>query len=429
MFRLAVALIAVLSSGLSAASDFGPVRISIVGGGDSLFPQKYFNDLESRVKVVAGSYRSFLLTRGLPAQEPGLTWKNQPVKSLNPGGGLDIGVMVTDNASAVFRFSINSVSEVVRDMQMICGPGKSAYMNYAANMHALNYMGGVLLESGHDGKEGLAWHLGAYGGLSSLLVKEYLVCEVNDTPQTFFRQTLNVTSSAPVFELEGGADYWIWTGFGLTFNAGIHRAYFTDYKYSVIEDFNFDGIKDHAVGDKADIAAIDLSGLWAKVGIKFLIGQPRRPREEYRETSQNKQVKHTGEKVNIAVATLEPQGVSAADAAVISDRLRSEMVKTGAFNVVEKQNMEKILSEHAFQQTGCTSQECAVKLGRILNVKKMVVGSFGQLMGKHFISVRVIDVETGSADFSEDASGANVDEIMAGTRRIAESMAVNLGNQ
>jgi hypothetical protein len=42
--------------------------------------------------------------------------------------------------------------------------------------------------------------------------------------------------------------------------------------------------------------------------------------------------------------------------------------------------MEKILAESSFQQTGCTSSECAVQIGKILNVKHMIVGSLSKLM-------------------------------------------------
>ena len=115
--------------------------------------------------------------------------------------------------------------------------------------------------------------------------------------------------------------------------------------------------------------------------------------------------------VNIGVAELSAQNVSAGDAAVIADMLRAELVKSGAFNVVEKSNMDKVLNEQAFQKTGCTSEECAVKLGKLLNLQKMIVGSFGKLIDRYIVSIRMVNVETGQIEFADSAKGQNVDEL------------------
>lgn len=128
-------------------------------------------------------------------------------------------------------------------------------------------------------------------------------------------------------------------------------------------------------------------------------------------------------RLNIAVSELAADAVSPSDASVIANLLRGELVKTGAFNVVEKKNMDRILAEQAFQQTGCTAQECAVKLGKLLNVQRMIVGSCGKLMDRYFINVRVVNVETGEAVFADEAKGSNVDDIETGIRDMAARMA------
>ena len=114
---------------------------------------------------------------------------------------------------------------------------------------------------------------------------------------------------------------------------------------------------------------------------------------------------------SIAVAEMDAQGVSSTDAAVISEMLRNRLVNTGGFTVIEKKNMQKVLSEQAFQQTGCTSAECAVKLGKLLNVHGMIVGTFGKLLGRYVISVRLVDVESGQAVLADEAKGDSVDQI------------------
>ncbi|MBA7619206.1 hypothetical protein ES703_26543 [subsurface metagenome] len=101
-------------------------------------------------------------------------------------------------------------------------------------------------------------------------------------------------------------------------------------------------------------------------------------------------------KESIAVVDLEGRGISALEAATLTDRMRSELVKTGAVTVVERGQMQQILSEQDFQMTGCTSDECAVEIGQMLGVTKMVAGSIGKIGATFTVDLRTIDVGTGA---------------------------------
>lgn len=101
------------------------------------------------------------------------------------------------------------------------------------------------------------------------------------------------------------------------------------------------------------------------------------------------------EKLNIAVLDMEGRGISALEAATLTDRLRSELVDLGVFSLVERGQMEMILEEQGFQQTGCTSVECAVEVGKLLGVQKMVAGSIGKIGALYTVDVRMFDVTTG----------------------------------
>ena len=101
------------------------------------------------------------------------------------------------------------------------------------------------------------------------------------------------------------------------------------------------------------------------------------------------------DKTTIAVSDLAGQGIDAAAAAMISDRLRGELFNTGTVTVVERSQMKEILKEQGFQQTGCTSDQCAVEVGQLLGVKYMVVGAIGLVGHTYSISGRLIDVSTG----------------------------------
>jgi hypothetical protein len=57
--------------------------------------------------------------------------------------------------------------------------------------------------------------------------------------------------------------------------------------------------------------------------------------------------------------------------------------------------MAVILKEQGFQKSGCTSTECAVEIGRLLNVQKIVAGRVGKIGPVYSVSIRLIDVESG----------------------------------
>jgi hypothetical protein len=100
--------------------------------------------------------------------------------------------------------------------------------------------------------------------------------------------------------------------------------------------------------------------------------------------------------MNIAVIDLDPTGISNNEAQFLSDRLRTELFETGKFQVVEREKMNTILKEQGFQQTGCTTVECAIEIGQLLNVTVMVAGSIGKIEEIYSLSIRMIDVQTGA---------------------------------
>jgi len=100
--------------------------------------------------------------------------------------------------------------------------------------------------------------------------------------------------------------------------------------------------------------------------------------------------------MNIAVIDLDPTGIPINEAQFLSDRLRTELFETQMFQVVEREKMNAILDEQGFQQTGCTSVECAIEIGQLLNVGVMVAGSIGKIEEIYSLSLRMIDVRTGA---------------------------------
>jgi len=127
-------------------------------------------------------------------------------------------------------------------------------------------------------------------------------------------------------------------------------------------------------------------------------------------------------KLNVAVSDISAEGVSRSDATIVADWLRGALVSTGTYNVVERSAMEKILAEQVFQQYGCTSEECAVRQGRLLNVQRMVVGSFGKFIDSYVLNIRVVDVETGRVVYSDSAKGTTTAAVEASIKALAQRL-------
>ncbi|HCJ65938.1 MAG TPA: hypothetical protein DHV62_01075, partial [Elusimicrobia bacterium] len=106
----------------------------------------------------------------------------------------------------------------------------------------------------------------------------------------------------------------------------------------------------------------------------------------------------------VVVSDLDAHGVSGTTALTISEKLRTKLIETKRFNVIERKRMEEILEQQKLSITGCTDTECIIRLGRFLNANKIIVGSLSRLGRIYTIDVRFIDVESGIADFSVDVS-------------------------
>ncbi len=101
------------------------------------------------------------------------------------------------------------------------------------------------------------------------------------------------------------------------------------------------------------------------------------------------------DKTNVAVLDLSGGNISVSDTEIISSRLRSELVSTDHFNVIERKKMNELLKEQGIQVSGILSDSSIVQAGKLLGVKQMVTGTAGKIGELYTISIRLVDVESG----------------------------------
>ena len=126
--------------------------------------------------------------------------------------------------------------------------------------------------------------------------------------------------------------------------------------------------------------------------------------------------------LTIAVLELSPKGTHDIIVYAISDIIRSEFVNVGNFTVVERSQIKAIFDEYGLQMAGCTDEDCAIKIGKILSAKKVVVGEVNTLGETTVITIRYIDVRTGISMFSSMGEAPNIDNVIATATSTAKDL-------
>ncbi|MDO9289258.1 MAG: SUMF1/EgtB/PvdO family nonheme iron enzyme [Thermodesulfovibrionales bacterium] len=130
----------------------------------------------------------------------------------------------------------------------------------------------------------------------------------------------------------------------------------------------------------------------------------------------------------IAVFDLEiTEGVTKGISRPLSESIRREIVMSGRYEVIDRGNMNKILGEQKFQLSGCAAGECIVEAGQLLGVGKIVTGSIGLVGKTYYLSLSVINVETGKIEnVSEDKCECRLDDLIDSSKRLVKKL---LGEQ
>lgn len=135
---------------------------------------------------------------------------------------------------------------------------------------------------------------------------------------------------------------------------------------------------------------------------------------------------NAAEKVSMAVLNFDANNVPKTTATTVTNLVQQELFKTGRFTLIDRKNMESILKEQSFEQTGCTATECAVKAGQILNVSNIVIGSLDKLGAKFIINISLVDVEKGQIILSDSAQCANEEDLDQGANQIALGLSAKI---
>jgi curli biogenesis system outer membrane secretion channel CsgG len=109
-------------------------------------------------------------------------------------------------------------------------------------------------------------------------------------------------------------------------------------------------------------------------------------------------------KESVAVNDFVGKNIDKETASIISDRVRSELINTGKYRVMDRSEMDVVLQEQGFQQSGaCDDESCIVEVGQLLGVEKIFSGSIGRIGTSFFtLNIRIINVSTGEIEISDN---------------------------
>jgi len=80
----------------------------------------------------------------------------------------------------------------------------------------------------------------------------------------------------------------------------------------------------------------------------------------------------------------------------VSEMMSHRFVADGGFVVVERGEIDKLLSEQKLQASGATDSPTAVRLGKILGADVLLLGNLHKVDGNYQVNARLVSAETGA---------------------------------
>ena len=113
----------------------------------------------------------------------------------------------------------------------------------------------------------------------------------------------------------------------------------------------------------------------------------------------------TAAKQTVAVLDFESIGSEEFLGKAVAEIIRTELVGTQKFRVVERAQIKKALSEQELQMTGAIDDKSAVQIGKLLGADLIIVGSVVKIGTAYTINSRLLDVQTGEAQLGRNVTG------------------------
>lgn len=121
---------------------------------------------------------------------------------------------------------------------------------------------------------------------------------------------------------------------------------------------------------------------------------------------------------------MEARGGAGPEAASeVSDALLAQLVADGRLQVVERQQIARVMKEQALSQSGVMSDAAQIRVAQLVGARTIAVGALQQ-SGKGFmLALRAIDAESAQVVFADTLRVGSADQLEAGARQLGRKLA------
>jgi TolB-like protein len=137
-------------------------------------------------------------------------------------------------------------------------------------------------------------------------------------------------------------------------------------------------------------------------------------------------VARVGSRLSIAVMPFENKGGDPGLSGMVQDKMITSLYSLQRFKIIERSQIEKVLHEQKLGMTGAIDQTKAVKVGKLIGVDAILIGSVSTGERGSGMDARLIDTENGTIITAKDAMlpGNTLPDI----RNMATDIAIQIYN-
>ncbi|MFN4216834.1 MAG: LA_2272 family surface repeat-containing protein [Brevinematales bacterium] len=118
------------------------------------------------------------------------------------------------------------------------------------------------------------------------------------------------------------------------------------------------------------------------------------------------------EQPSIVVMEIENRsGETSLDSRTLTEIVELHVVNMRRFRVVERQKLDRILSEQKLNQSGLTEKEVA-RVGMLVGASKAIVGSFSKFGKNYLLLLRLIDTSTATIDEVAELRTTSLEDLL-----------------
>ncbi len=107
---------------------------------------------------------------------------------------------------------------------------------------------------------------------------------------------------------------------------------------------------------------------------------------------------------------------------IITQLFETNIVNTGAYEVLSQNERDQILAAQAESISGCTDESCALEIGRLLAAEQIILGTVATLGTKYIINAKVIDVTTSKTLGADMISAASVEDLDTACAKLTRTL-------